>query len=98
MAAPELRISPDGCIAQHALVPGRYGTDHEVWVGFTWPDGLLTVRRYTDDEVADWQPIDIILEVHPTYSRCVRAGHVGLNQPHIVDPAQPPAAGDVLDR
>lgn len=55
----QLRVAPDGRIAQHAHVPGRYGTEQQVWVGFTWPDGLLTVVRYTDDDVAHWRPVDI---------------------------------------
>lgn len=55
----ELRIGPEGQVAQHAYVTGRYGTDHPVWVGISWPDGLLTLHRYTDDEVSDWRPIDL---------------------------------------
>lgn len=62
----ELRVSPDGRVAQLAHVAGRYGTDSHVWVGITWPDGLLTVHRYTEDEVAAWTPLPLpTLEVTP---------------------------------
>jgi hypothetical protein len=55
----ELRVGPDGQVAQRAHVAGRYGTDCWAWVGFTWPDGLLTVHRYTDDEVSGWRVLTI---------------------------------------
>lgn len=55
----QLRVSPDGRVAQLAHVGGRYGTHHRVWVGITWPDGLLAVHRYTEDEVAAWTPLPL---------------------------------------
>jgi hypothetical protein len=52
----ELRVSPDGLVAQLVhLGPRR----EPGWLCMTAPDGLLAAVVYTEDEVAAWTPLPL---------------------------------------